>query len=267
MGSGPRNYTEQTIKKLFALSGNQCSFPGCAKRLVNENNAKDANICHIEGANPGSQRYRSDMTDKERTDYDNLILLCVQHHDETNNIEKYTVEILKKMKREHVSSQLNETINRNPSMLRNVINAIANIDMEENLEDENIYSFDINSKIEYNNIRRNAPLIQEYKVYHHKINSLYDELERQGSLKKSKILSTIRRSYLQAKGAYICSSEKEAELIKKHADDIIDNVINNLHDKLEKSNLFEEDIIFGVDIIIVDAFIRCKILENPNKIR
>jgi hypothetical protein len=41
--------------------------------------------------------------DKERADYDNLILLCVQHHDETNDGEKYSVITLKEMKRDHIS--------------------------------------------------------------------------------------------------------------------------------------------------------------------
>lgn len=263
MGSGPRKYTEQTLKKLFGLSANQCSFPGCTKSLVNENNALDSNICHIEGANPGSQRYRSDMHDRERADYENLILLCVQHHNETNDVKKYTNDVLKKMKREHISDQLNEKINRNPSMLRNTVNAIANIDIEDNIEDGDIDAFDISSKINHNSVKRYAPLIQEYKVYYYKINALYDELELQGSLKKSKVLSTIRSYYLKAKGEYINPSEGTMEQIRKYADDIINHVLNNLYSKLEDCQLFEDDIMFGVELIMVDAFMRCKILEEP----
>ena len=263
MGNGPRKYTEQTLKKLFGLSGNQCSFPGCTKPLVNENNAKDCNISHIEGANPGSERYRNDMSDKERAGYDNLILLCIQHHDETNDVDRYTVDVLNKMKREHISDQLNEKISRNPSMLRNTVNAIANIDIEDNIEDENIDAFDISSKINYNSVKRYAPLIQEYKVYYYKINALYDELELQGSLKKSKVLSTIRSYYLKAKGEYVSSTEDAMEQVRKHADDIINHVLNNLCGELEGCELFEDDIMFGVELIMVDAFMRCKILEEP----
>jgi hypothetical protein len=263
MGSGPRKYTEQTLKKLFGLSGNQCSFPGCTKRLVNENNARDVNICHIEGANPKSERYRSDMLDKERADYENLILLCIQHHDETNDVEKYTFDVLQRMKREHVSDQLHEKISRNPSMLRNTVNAIANIDIEDNIEGEKVDAFDISSKINHNNVKKYAPLIQEYKVYYYKINALYDELELQGSLKKSKVLSTIRSYYLKAKGEHINATEDTIEQIRKYADDIINHVVNNLYRKLEGCDLFDDDIMFGVELIMVDAFMRCKILEEP----
>jgi len=101
MGKQARNYTQQTIKKLFALSASQCSFPNCNKKIVNYTNAKDSNICHIQGANEGSERYNPNMSDKERADYKNLILLCPQHHDETNNINIYTVEVLLNMKKSH----------------------------------------------------------------------------------------------------------------------------------------------------------------------
>ena len=35
MGKQARNYSPLTIKKLYALSGNECSFPGCSKQMVN----------------------------------------------------------------------------------------------------------------------------------------------------------------------------------------------------------------------------------------
>ena len=102
MASKARNYSPLTIKRLFGLSGNQCAFPGCTKICVNTQNAKDSNICHIEAAEKGGERYNPLMTDKQRADYPNLILLCIQHHDETNDIEKYTVEILKDMKQKTI---------------------------------------------------------------------------------------------------------------------------------------------------------------------
>ena len=54
---------------------------------------------HIEGERPNSARYNLNMTDDERSAYDNLILLCGNCHTEIDsNPEKYTVEILKKLK-------------------------------------------------------------------------------------------------------------------------------------------------------------------------
>lgn len=265
MGKQARKYTDQTLKKLFGLSGNQCSFPGCPKVLVNESNAKDSNICHIEGANEDGERYRVDMTDVERAGYDNLILLCVQHHDETDDVNKYTVPVLHKMKKDHVSKHLGQAVKNNPSMLRNTINAIAKIDIENSVNEENQNAFNISEKLEYNAVKKYAPLIEEYKVYHHKINSLYDELEAHGSLKKSKVLSTVRGYYLKAKGAYATDSKISIDKVRQHADDIIDDILNALYSKLDDSGLYQDDIMFGIDLVVVDAFMRCKILEEPIK--
>lgn len=263
MGSKARNYSPQTIKKLFALSGNQCAFPNCSKIIVNQNNAKDSNICHIEAANEDGERYRDSMTDKERADYENLILLCVQHHDETNNVNIYTVEVLKDMKRNHESSILSRIMNKNPSMLINTINAISGINILNIDKNKQVNPFNPKDKIDYNSVKRNVALINEYKIYYSRINSLYDELEQQGSIKKEKLLASIELIYTEIKGKYVLNSSNPIEIIKINADNIIDDVYEVLVNKVSESNFWEEDIVLGIRLIMVDAFMRCKILEEP----
>jgi hypothetical protein len=261
--SKARDYSQQTLKKLFALSGNQCAFPGCTHTLVNQENAKDSNICHIEAAKKDGERYRETMTDKERADYENLILLCVQHHDETNNEDIYTVEVLKDMKRSHESSILTRNMNKNPSMLINTINAISEIDIVNIDKNKQINPFNPKDKIDYNSIKRNVALINEYKIYSSKINSLYDELEQQGSIKKEKLLASIELIYTEIKGNYVLDSTNPMEIIKSNADNIIDDVYETLNAKVSESSFWEEDIVLGIRLIMVDAFMRCKILEEP----
>ncbi len=263
MGNAARRYTPQTIKILFALSGNQCAFPGCEITLVNSKNAKDSNICHIEAASEGGERYRDSMTDLERADYPNLILLCVQHHDETNDVEKYPVDILQRMKRDHESAYLQQNFKSNPSMLKNTINAIASIDFDDPPIEENLVPYNPKVKITHNSVKRHAALIHEYKVYHKKLNTLYDELESQGSLKKEKILKNINLIYLKVKGSYILDSDNIMNSIRENSDNIIDDVYNELYSKLEGSGLWDEDVILGINLVLVDAFMRCKILEEP----
>jgi len=89
------------VRALFARSGNRCAFPGCTAHLVNERNLFVGQICHIEAAEPGGERYNPQQTDDNRRDYHNLILMCYPHHVETNDVEVYTVEILKQMKEYH----------------------------------------------------------------------------------------------------------------------------------------------------------------------
>jgi len=263
--SRPRGYTRTTLKKLFALSGNTCAFPACTKKMVNEKNAIDSCICHIEAANEGGERYNPVMTDAERADYKNLILLCPQHHDETNDVNKYTVEVLQDMKRNHESQYTHEVINKNPSMLLNVINAIAEINFYPSNDILVLNEYDINEKIKYNELKINSKIIKEYRVYQSKLNGLYDELTSQGSIKKEKLLENIKSLYLRAKGEFV-NNDTHDEIIK-NSDKIFDRVYDLLFDKLIGNGLFDEDISLGLYIILVDAFMRCKILEEPQKIK
>ncbi|KIU11162.1 hypothetical protein SC09_Contig24orf00043 [Bacillus subtilis] len=56
-------------------------------------------ICHIEAAMPGGERFYPNQTNEERRDFDNLMMLCLDHHKITNNVDKYPVEKLQEMKK------------------------------------------------------------------------------------------------------------------------------------------------------------------------
>lgn len=93
--------TTEVIKKLCVLSKNKCAFPGCDHPIIKENGIYIAQLCHIEAAEKGGERYNENQTDEERRSFSNLMFLCHAHHKETNDVEKYTVEVLKEMKQKH----------------------------------------------------------------------------------------------------------------------------------------------------------------------
>lgn len=90
-----------TLRELYLKSGNQCAFPGCSRSMVDENGNFVGQICHIEAAQEGGERFNPQMSNEERRDFKNLMLMCYDHHIETNKVEKYPVEKLKEMKRQH----------------------------------------------------------------------------------------------------------------------------------------------------------------------
>ena len=97
-----RRYREADIRRLCAESMNNCMFRDCRERLVMEDTFV-AEICHIEAASPNGPRYNPNMSDEERDGYDNLILMCRNHHKVIdNNEQKYTVAVLHQMKEEHL---------------------------------------------------------------------------------------------------------------------------------------------------------------------
>lgn len=267
MTSGPRDYTPNTIKMLHALSGNQCYSPTCNNTFVApDNKTLVSKICHIEGASEKGPRFNISMTNEQRRSFPNLILLCDTCHqmiDNVKNINEYSVETLQGWKKFHEDKYLQKAVGPT-SLLGIAVNAISKIDYSSISEQESLNAFSIEEKINFNDVKRNKYLIEEYKVYYSKINSLYNELEIQGSFKKEKLLRYIKKVYLDVKGKYAENAIDVASVIKTNSDNILDDVTNTLLSTVAKSlNIAEEDAILAISIIVVDAFIRCKILEEP----
>lgn len=117
----------KTVKRLFALSGNVCAYKGCDQCMVDPIGTVVGQICHIEGAEPGGERYNPNQSDDERRAFENLILLCANHHIITNDVEVYTVPILQKMKSEHENSNLkNQYVVSDESVARAIIQYQSN---------------------------------------------------------------------------------------------------------------------------------------------
>jgi hypothetical protein len=121
--------------QLYAKSGNRCAFPGCSETLFDNNGNNFSNICHIEGYEKGSKRYNPNPSANERNMYDNLILLCPNHHKLVDSSEQiYTVEVLKTMKAEHEQQIQNQTTN-------NFFNQFSSSSMLQNTAISQFYNF------------------------------------------------------------------------------------------------------------------------------
>ncbi len=263
-----RQYRPSHVRRLDTLSGNECAEPNCTRPLIGEDGISIiSKICHIEAASKEGARYNSDMNDDERRHYNNLILLCDEHHtiiDNKENEGKFPVPLLQEWKKTHESKQLYKL--RKTSLLRLAIEAIADLDLDESDTPPKIESFDIEEKINHNDIQRNRYLINDYKVFYPKINAVYRELENQGSFKKDKLLRNIYRLYLKTKGKYVGGAPVPLDIIRTNSDNIIEDIENELLTLVEADgDFYHEDIIYGVSIIMVDSFMRCKILEEPPK--
>ncbi|MGD2086387.1 MAG: HNH endonuclease signature motif containing protein [Candidatus Aminicenantes bacterium] len=102
MGKKSINPSQQ--KLLWGKSASRCAI--CKEILHKpDKEGKDypiGEMAHIEGENPGAARYNTNMTDEERNNYQNLILLCPTHHIIIDKDEsEYTVRKLKQIKKDH----------------------------------------------------------------------------------------------------------------------------------------------------------------------
>jgi hypothetical protein len=118
--------TPATIKQLFALSGNLCAFPGCNQQIIQDGMVV-GQICHIEAAELGGERFNPNQTDEERRSFDNLILLCSIHHTITNDVVKYPVEVLQKMKADHEGKFLHNPFEVSDDIVQKAINHYISI--------------------------------------------------------------------------------------------------------------------------------------------
>jgi hypothetical protein len=129
--------TKETLRRLYVLSGNQCAFPGCEKPLFNHEGNFVAQICHIEAAMPDGERFNKYMSNEERRSFGNLLLLCYPHHIETNKINIYSTEKLKKIKSDHeiIFSDIDDAVFKMASSIIdyaklnkfNEVNSLANL--------------------------------------------------------------------------------------------------------------------------------------------
>ena len=126
------------------------------------------------------------------------------------------METLKTFKREHeikmdALQSGNNTIAKYPSVLSILINQIGSNLLEDEFETIGKKAPITEDKIQYNNVVTYKPVIEEYSIYQGKLNSIYDEIEKQGSSKKSFLLQNIKSLYLKEKGKY-----KNIEIIRKN---------------------------------------------------
>jgi hypothetical protein len=95
--------TFATVRHLFAHSGNVCAFDPCDHPLIDAHGNFVAELCHIEAAELGGERFNPQMTNEDRRRPENLVLMCHRHHVETNDEARFPVDVMRRVKADHES--------------------------------------------------------------------------------------------------------------------------------------------------------------------
>lgn len=97
----------RTRQILWGQAGGTCSFPRCGRPLVKEATSDDrevivGEIAHIVAQNKGGPRAQGSVPGGNLDGYENLILLCHEHHELIDQqIHTYSVEKLLQFKSDH----------------------------------------------------------------------------------------------------------------------------------------------------------------------
>lgn len=173
-----------------------------------------------------------------------------------NRIKSGSIEKIKEV-HDFLRLELDEKINlvKLDSGLAHIINILSAEPWSESNGVILPKSFDIENKITHNNLQAISDTIREFFIFSKKVNEKYKEFEKMGVNKGISVMRTIQREYQK-------TVVEEYSGIK-----LFFVVTQNLTNKVIMSDslisLTEEEVTYCVEILVVDAFIKCKIFNNP----
>jgi hypothetical protein len=115
-------------------------------------------------------------------------------------------------------------------------------------------AFNVDEKIVFNNLLTARTVIEDYKIHHGRVTNIYAEFDKAGKNKSMSVLQSLRSDYNQLRTKY-----SDDELFFK----IVDAAMGRVKHSKNYSAIPTEELELCVSVITVDAFIRCKIFENP----
>jgi len=137
------------------------------------------------------------------------------------------------------------------SGLNYIISQLAEDDLNEC--DVDMTEFEIEAKISFNNLSIYAKdAIEQYKIYYINVQKIYSEYARQGKTKSMAVLQKLHKIYVSLKS----QASGDALFIA-----IKNEIINQINNK--NNNLSQEQLEMCVEMLMVHAFMECKIFEKP----
>lgn len=145
---------------------------------------------------------------------------------------------------------------KRPTALAYIVTLLS----QENVTDKNLLNnvpFAIETKIQINDLQDIEQLIRDNALYSMQLNSIYESAEKEGRNIRLKIHNTLRHLYEENKS-------------RMSGVELYNTIAQQIRYKVEDSSnlldsLFDEDIEWGVDVIVAEAFEACKIFEHPTK--
>jgi len=201
----------------------------------------------------------SDLRGKEYTNPHNITFNPVNDIHDTNSILKHilSLEIAKQKKiYQFIKDELGDEVDiaKLDSNLATIIDILSKEDWDIQNPCDSINSFKIEQKITFNHLNSVKDIINDYKIHHSRVDKIYSEFDLMGNNKSSSVISTIRKEYAKAQKVL-------------HDDDLFFRVLDSVKNKTIQSPNFVqipiEELELCVNILVVDAFIRCKIFKNP----
>ena len=144
---------------------------------------------------------------------------------------------------------------RRPSVITYVINRLADEPLAEIAVNPDTKSFDLEPKIDINSLKKWRHIISKYTVFSLLVDKIYRAYDEQGVNKSFAVLSSLHDLYLNL----------ASELT---GDALFDKLLESVYDIVNKDyeyneSLTREELQVNIKIVLVDAFVKCKIFKKP----
>jgi hypothetical protein len=141
------------------------------------------------------------------------------------------------------------------SNLATIINLLSKEQWDDSETITNVTPFEIDKKISYNQLEKAKYIIEDYFLFHHKVDAKYAEFDKMGVNKSISVLAKIRNEYIKLTD-------------NTNPDKTFFDVFDKICDIVQKSKNFKkipyDELELCVHILVVDAFVRCKIFKKPD---
>jgi hypothetical protein len=140
--------------------------------------------------------------------------------------------------------------------LASVINILSREDLEDGYALSAPIPFDVDQKLVLNELKTAALIVEDYKIHHHRVTRLYEQFNAAGKNKSTSVLNSLRLMYAKFSANF-------------SGDQLFYKVVEEAVEKVRSSANFIEmpvdELEQYVNVLAVDAFIRCKIFKNPSE--
>lgn len=183
----------------------------------------------------------------------------VDIHDVTSVVRKVSTMEIDDLKRvfDLVKKELGEEFGaeRLETNLAEIVNILSNEDVNNAPQHLQVDPFEVGRKISFNNLDSLESLIHGYAVHYSRLDGIYAEFDQSGVNKSASVFASINSEYLKCQVADVGAN-------------LFFSIIRNTVDKIRNSSNFNriplDELELATTILVVDAFIRCKVFKNPN---
>ena len=156
---------------------------------------------------------------------------------------------------EFLRNELVEKMSIRPQVITEVINRLAENSLQGNIS-ETPLPFEIEEKIVFNSLNRWKIDISEMATYSSKVGKIYATFDAEGQNKSNAVLHSLGKTYQKLKETF-------------SGDELFDKLLEKVYMDVDGDSYCSEIIAkelleYNISIVLVDAFMRCKIFERPD---